>query len=359
MAAGDNKSAIFTGHLIGTGTIHAELEGLSGDSGLLTVIPGLKDHLKITGNTSMTAGTTNELTITAYDQFDNIVISYAGLKNLTFSGLGNALDGTVPTVEGTDLGTATSINFTNGVSDSGAGTLIAYKAETAHLDVTDGTIGTSASISYGLDLTVNPGPANTIIFTKQPGDTNQNDPIIPNPTVELIDQWGNLVTTDNSTTVTVSIGNNPGSGTLGGTSTGTASGGIVSFTDLTIDQPGTGYTLGAQAGQLSTISSTFNIISIAPALTPIPVPALEHIRYKWPYLEQLEPKQITPFDFLTSTDYAGPLYAYHPLTETDASAFDAMTIEEGAYEFIGGSINIRGHDGLLPLLEEVKRKKRL
>jgi len=31
---------------------------------------------------------------------------------------------------------------------------------------------------------------------------------------------------------------------------------------------------------------------------------------------------------------------------------------EGAYEFINGNINILGHDGLLPILEDAKKKKK-
>lgn len=38
--AGDNKSALFTGHLVGTGTIHIAITGLASfDSGTITVVP--------------------------------------------------------------------------------------------------------------------------------------------------------------------------------------------------------------------------------------------------------------------------------------------------------------------------------
>jgi filamentous hemagglutinin family protein len=53
----------------------------------------------------------------------------------------------------------------------------------------------------------------------------------------------------------------------------------------------------------------------------------------------------------------GPVYFYHPLTEADWSAFDAFILEEGAYEFIEGALDIIGHEGLLPLLEYIKSKK--
>ena len=41
------------------------------------------------------------------------------------------------------------------------------------------------------------------------------------------------------------------------------------------------------------------------------------------------------------------------------SAFDAVfTVGDGAYEFIGDSLNLVGHDGLLPILEDLKKKKK-
>ena len=104
----------------------------------------------------MAAGANNELTVTAYDTYDNVATGYDGSKSLTFSGPGNAPDGTVPTVEGVNIGSATSVNFTDGVSDSNAATLIAYKAETTAVDVTDGSINSAGDESYNLDLTVNP-----------------------------------------------------------------------------------------------------------------------------------------------------------------------------------------------------------
>ncbi len=118
---------------------------------------GVPAYFMVTGSSSMTVGTSNELTITAYNANDNVAISYIGSQNLTFSGPSSTPYGTMPTVEGTDVGTPTTVNFTNGVSDTGAATLIAYMPETTEVDVTDGTIDSFGDPSYDLDLTVNPG----------------------------------------------------------------------------------------------------------------------------------------------------------------------------------------------------------
>src|SRR5207244_8906915 len=63
-----------------------------------------------------------------------------------------------------------------------------------------------------------------------------------------------------SATVTVAISTNPGGGTLSGTLSTAASGGTVSFADLSIDKTGTGYKLTtSSAGLTSATSSTFDV----------------------------------------------------------------------------------------------------
>ena len=116
---------------------------------------GVPAYLTVTGNSSMTAGTENELVIRAYDNNDNIATSYSGPINLIFSGPSSTPGGRMPTVEGINVGTPTTVNFTNGLSDIDAATLIAYMAETVEVDVTDGTINSFGDPSYDLDLTVN------------------------------------------------------------------------------------------------------------------------------------------------------------------------------------------------------------
>lgn len=221
---------------------------------------GIPAYFMVTGSSSMTAGTSNELTITAYDASGNVAISYTGSHNLTFSGPSSAPDGTMPTVEGTDVGTPAAVNFTNGMSDTGAATLIAYMAETTEVDVTDGTIDSFGNSSYDLDLTVNPGAADNLNFAQQPTDTAAGLRIIPAVTVEVRDRWDNVCTSDNTTSVTVVIGNNPGGGTLSGTTSQTASNGVAAFGDLSIDLAGNGYTLDATSvGLTSAASNAFNI----------------------------------------------------------------------------------------------------
>jgi hypothetical protein len=80
--------------------------------------------------------------------------------------------------------------------------------------------------------------------------------------VQVVDQFGNVLTTDNTDTITLSIGSNPSGGTLSGTLTLTVTNGVATFSDLSIDLAGLGYTLHATiGGSLPDIDSNpFNII---------------------------------------------------------------------------------------------------
>jgi hypothetical protein len=77
--------------------------------------------------------------------------------------------------------------------------------------------------------------------------------------VKVLDGYGHLVT-GSSAAVTVAIGSNPGSGSLSGTVTVHAKRGIASFSNLSIDKPGIGYTLTARSpGITSATSARFTI----------------------------------------------------------------------------------------------------
>ena len=86
------------------------------------------------------------------------------------------------------------------------------------------------------------------------------------------------------------------------------------------------------------------------------------LRWLFPILEKMggiTGVQVNPVDMITSDLLARSTFYYHPLTETDMAAFDSVfSLGEGAYEFINGNINILGHDGLLPILEDAKKKKK-
>lgn len=104
-----------------------------------------------------------------------------------------------------------------------------------------------------------------LAFDVQPTNAVAGTAITPAVTVRVLDVAGNPVTTA-TTAVTLAIGDNPGDGTLAGTLTQNAVGGIATFNNLSIGKAGTGYTLCATAtGLTAATSQTFDIAAAAPA----------------------------------------------------------------------------------------------
>jgi hypothetical protein len=107
---------------------------------------------------------------------------------------------------------------------------------------------------------VTPAAADHLRFLQQPTDTAAGQTITPAVLVAVVDLYGNIVTSDNTDTVTVTLGTNPSDGTLSGTLTLTVSGGIAAFSDLSIDVAGDGYILHATTiGLEGADSSAFRI----------------------------------------------------------------------------------------------------
>jgi hypothetical protein len=73
--------------------------------------------------------------------------------------------------------------------------------------------------------------------------------------VEILDGSGNVVTTSTAP-ITVGFSSNPGSGSLSGTTTVSASAGVASFSDLSISAPGIGYALLASSSGIAPATST-------------------------------------------------------------------------------------------------------
>ena len=92
-------------------------------------------------------------------------------------------------------------------------------------------------------------------------------------TVQVEDSLGNPVS---GGTVTVALGNNPGGATLGGTLTAPVVNGVATFSDLTLSQPGTGYTLtvtdsgiaGAQTTTAITVTAGSNATKVVVTASP-------------------------------------------------------------------------------------------
>jgi hypothetical protein len=105
--------------------------------------------------TSLVAGGSSNLTTTALDTYGNTATAYAGAHNVTFTGASASPNGTAPTVvnsagTATAFGSATALTFTAGVaavSSSKNGLLKLYKAESASIAVSDGSIASVTPVA--------------------------------------------------------------------------------------------------------------------------------------------------------------------------------------------------------------------
>jgi hypothetical protein len=127
--------------------------------------------------------------------------------------------------------------------------------------------GLTGITSDGFDIT--PAAADHLFFLQQPSDAVPGQTIAPAVEVEILDRFGNL--TPSTANVSMAIGTNPAGGTLSGTMTESATGGVATFADLSIDKTGTGYTLVANSSALTgATSNSFNILlNHPPVLDPI------------------------------------------------------------------------------------------
>jgi adhesin/invasin len=127
-----------------------------------------------------------------------------------------------------------------------------------------GTVG-GAPIADNATVTFTepPAVATALEFVQQPSDTQAGSSISPSVTVRAVDDDGDLVASFSSS-ITIAIGNNPAGGTLSGTTSAPAVNGVATFSNLSINRTGTGYTLTASASGLSSATSS------AFAVTPGP-----------------------------------------------------------------------------------------
>jgi hypothetical protein len=109
-------------------------------------------------------------------------------------------------------------------------------------------------------VALNPTSSTHLVITQQPPASVTAGGVF-GLTVQAEDSSGNLVSSF-SGTVTVGLASNPGGTTLGGTLTVAASGGVATFSGLTLNKAASGYMLYVTAsGPTSTTTNPFNVVS--------------------------------------------------------------------------------------------------
>jgi len=125
---------------------------------------------------------------------------------------------------------------------------------------------TKVEVSYG-------GPPSKVVFGADPVDVITGDVLSPALAVAVQDVYGNTIL-NAADGVTVAIAANPAGGSLDGTLTVAASGGVATFDDLSIDEAGTGYSLVAWApGLVSAMTGTFDVLVPPPGAFDLIFPA--------------------------------------------------------------------------------------
>jgi len=179
----------------------------------------------------------NNVVTTATDTiYTNFTVSYGGTPRGTFKRL--AVNG---------IATFDDLTIDKAHND--------FRLQTMSLDR---DLGVTASVLFN----VNVGAAHRVRFTTQPRDV-MVDVVFDSPLQLLVaDNQGNTVTTS---TASITLGITPGTGTPGaalvGTTTRSADTGIASFGGLSIDTPGTGYTVTASSpGLVSDTTVSFRAV---------------------------------------------------------------------------------------------------
>ena len=113
----------------------------------------------------------------------------------------------------------------------------------------------------------------------QPSNTTAGAAITPAVTVKIEDQFGNVVTSDSTDTVTVGIASGPGGASFAGTSTltVTANTGVATFNNLRLNTAGS-YTLSetASGGLTGPASNSFTVTPAAANQLVFGVAAEQH-----------------------------------------------------------------------------------
>lgn len=235
---------------LGTGytlTASASGGGLTGaTSAPFNIVPGAASQLSFTVPpvTTVAGATIPSVQVTALDAFGNPATGFTGTVTVSI-GTNPGSGGLAGTKAVSAVaGVATFADLS--IGRNGTGYTLTAKAT---------GLGTATSPGFDIQL----GPVAQLVFAVQPATTTAGTSLAPAVQVVAQDAAGNteIGFTNN---VTLAIGINPGGGTLSGTTTVAAVGGVATFNTLTIDKTGVGYRLAATSGNLNNTSGAFSIL---------------------------------------------------------------------------------------------------
>jgi hypothetical protein len=223
-------------------------------SSSFTVNPATASYFVVASTLSSPdfAGTVGTVTVTAYDTYNNPVSTgpdqYEGTVDL--SSTDTLVSGLPPSYMfiAADDGSHTFDSVA--LKTSGSQTIAAN--DSVNRNIT-GSVTVTVAVAAASRLSISV-PPNTNVVAGNP----LNDQIV----IDEEDQYGNIVTSDNSTQVTASL--DSGAGTLTGTTMATVVNGVASFNDLEDDTAGT-LSLEFSAPGLAAVISSRSTVSAGPA----------------------------------------------------------------------------------------------
>jgi sugar lactone lactonase YvrE len=282
------------------------------------------------------------------DNSDSFTASPAGADHLEFlvqpsnATAGNAISPTVKVAVVDEYGNVIEDNNSDQVTltvSSGPGSFTSGNSVTESVSVgmatfndlvldTAGTYTLSESATNGLSgensnsFTVSPARANHLAYSVQPSNATAGNAISPAVQVEVLDQYGNLLTNDNSDQVTLTVASGPGNFTSGNSVMETVSGGLATFNNLVLDAAGN-YTLGESAtGGLSGVNS--DGFTVSPT-------AANHLTFS------VQPSNTTAGNSINPAVQVEVVDQYGNLLTSDNSDQVTLTVATGPGSFASGN----------------------
>ncbi len=183
------------------------------------------------------------LKVAAEDAFGNVVSSFRGSVTLTLMGgpSGATVDGKLVVTLVRGVATFSGLKITK----AGAGNSL--------------TASGSLTAATTNPFTVTPGAATHLAITTQPPASVTAGSTPFGLVVTALDAHDNVATSF-AGKVALTLANNPGGSTPSGKFTVQAVAGIITFTDLLLNNPGSGYILKAKSGTLAAQTGTFDVV---------------------------------------------------------------------------------------------------